>query len=52
MKTYQISLKYVAYAHYTIEADSFEEAEAQAGAQAHEEHYGEWSTDSIEEVTA
>tara|TARA_R110002126_G_scaffold232541_1_gene376903 strand:- start:29 stop:187 length:159 start_codon:yes stop_codon:yes gene_type:complete len=52
MKTYQISLKYVAYAHYTIEADSLEEAEAQAGAQAHEEHYGEWSTDSIEEVTA
>ena len=52
MKAYQVTLKYVAYAHYTIEANSAEEAEAQAGAQAHEEHYGEWSTDSIEEVTA
>lgn len=52
MKAYQVTLKYVAYAHYTIDANSAEEAEAQAGAQAHEEHYGEWSTDSIEEVTA
>lgn len=52
MKAYQVTLKYVAYAHYTIEANSAEEAEAQAGAQAYEEHYGEWSTDSIEEVTA
>jgi hypothetical protein len=52
MKTYQVTLKYVAYAHYEIDANSPEEAEAQAGAQAYEEHYGEWSTDSIEEVTA
>lgn len=49
MKTYQVTLIYTAYAHYTIEANSPEEAEAQAGAQAHEEHYGEWTTDSIEE---
>lgn len=51
MKTYQVTLKYVAYAHYEIDANSAEEAEAQAWTQDHEEQYGEWTTDSIEEVT-
>lgn len=56
MKTYQVALKYVAYAHYTIEADSLEEAEAQAWDEVradsdHATSYGEWTADSIEEVT-
>jgi len=54
MKKYQITLKYVAYTHYEIEANSPEEAEAhaQAGARYDDEGYGEWTTDSIEEVKA
>ena len=54
MKTYQVALKYVAYAHYTIEANSPEDAEAQAWARVDADNgeatsYGEWTTDSIEE---
>ena len=54
MKTYKIALKYIAYAHYEIEADSPEDAEAQAWVEVHADpdhaiSYGEWTTDSIEE---
>ena len=57
MKTYQITLKYVAYAHYEIEANSPEEAEEQAWDEVRfgserATSYGEWTADSIEEVTA
>jgi hypothetical protein len=57
MKTYQISLRYETYAHFEIEADSLEDAEAQAWASIDADcgestRYGEWSTDNIEEVTA
>jgi len=56
MKTYQIALKYETYAHFEIEADNLEDAEAQAWASIDADggeatRYGEWTTDSIEEVT-
>jgi hypothetical protein len=54
MKTYQVTLKYIAYAHYTIEAKSLEDAEAQAYDEVradsdHATSYGEWTTDSKHE---
>jgi hypothetical protein len=57
MKTYQITLAYTAYAHYTIEAESEEAAEAQAWAQIDADNgeatsYGEWETSDVTEVTA
>jgi hypothetical protein len=57
MKTYHVTLKYEAYAHYTIEADSLEDAEEQAWSEVradsdHATSYGEWTYEGIEEVTA
>jgi hypothetical protein len=54
-KTYSIAIKYVAYSNYTIDADSPEEAEAQAWADVnsdpdHAISYGNWELESIEEV--
>ena len=55
MKTYQVTLAYTSYAHYQIEADSEEEAEAQAWARVNDDaiRYGEWEViDTEEEQTA
>lgn len=56
MKTFCISLKYVAYANYEIEAANQEDAEAQAWDEVradsdHATSYGEWTTESVEELT-
>ncbi len=55
MKTFCISLKYIAYANYEIEAANPEDAEAQAWdeVRADSDHaisYGEWTTESVEEL--
>lgn len=57
MQTYSIAIKYVAYAYYTIDANSPEEAETQAWDDVdsdpdHAIRYGEWETESIEECKA
>jgi hypothetical protein len=54
MKTYQVTLKYTAYAHIEVEAESPEQAELMAWATidgAPDEYcgYGEWERESIEE---
>ena len=54
MKTYQVTLVYTSYAHYQIEADSEEEAEAQAWARVDADNgeatsYGEWEVIDTEE---
>jgi hypothetical protein len=57
MKTYQVEIRYIAFANYTIEAKSKADAEAQAWAEVdadpdHAMSYGEWELMSIEkEVT-
>jgi hypothetical protein len=57
MKTYQVEIRYIAFANYTIEATSKADAEAQAWAEIdadpdHAMSYGEWELMSIEkEVT-
>ena len=57
MKTYQVTLVYTAYAHYDVEAESEEAAEAMAwqcvDADSGEcARYGDWETSNIEELTA
>jgi hypothetical protein len=58
MKTYQVEIRYIAFANYTIEAKNEADAEAQAWADVnadpeHASSYGEWELMSIEkEVTA
>jgi hypothetical protein len=58
MKTYQVEIRYTAFANYTIEAASKADAQAQAWAEVnadpdHAMSYGEWELMSIEnEVTA
>ena len=54
MKTFRVTLVYSAYSHHTIEADSEEDAEAQAWARIEADNgeatsYGEWETVEIEE---
>jgi hypothetical protein len=54
MKTYQVTLKYTAYAHIEVVAESPEQAETMAWATidgAPDEYcgYGEWELDSIGE---
>jgi hypothetical protein len=56
MKTYEIEIRYTAYANYVIEADSPEEAERQAWADVnsdpdHAMSLGEWECLEVEEVT-
>ena len=51
MKTYSIAIKYVAYANYTIDANSSEEAEAEAWDDVNSDpnyaiSYGEWELES------
>ena len=55
MKTYEIEIRYTAYAIYTIEADSPEAAEAQAWAkvEANPEEamrLGKWETMEVEQL--
>jgi len=57
MKTYQVEIRYTAYANYTLEANSAADAEKQAWAQVHADpdhahEYGEWECLDVEEVTA
>lgn len=58
MKTYQVEIRYTAFANYTLEATSKADAEAQAWAEIladsdHASSYGEWELMSIEqEVTS
>jgi hypothetical protein len=57
MKTYEIEIRYTAYANYVIEADSPEEAERQAWADVnldpdHAMSLGEWECLEVEEATA
>ena len=53
-KTYAITIKYVAYANYTIDAHTPEEAEAEAWADVNSDPdvlgYGSWELESIEEA--
>jgi len=55
MKTYQVEIRYTAYANYTIEADSPEDAEVQAWAEVnadpdHAMSHGEWECLDVEEA--
>ena len=55
MKTYSIAIKYVAYANYTIDANSPEEAEAEAWDDVnsdpdHAISYGEWELESTTQL--
>lgn len=54
MKTYKVTLTYVAYAYYDIDADSKEDAIAQAWDEVradsdHATSYGEWDLVDVEE---
>jgi len=51
MKTYLVTLAYTSYAHYEIEAESEEAAEAQAWARVNDDamRYGEWEVIDTEE---
>ena len=56
MKTYQVEIRYTAYANYTIEAESPEDAEVQAWADVnsdpdHVMSLGEWECLEVDEVT-
>ena len=54
MKTYQIELKRVSYVNVTVDAETQDEAEAQAWKQIENDYYkdwgSEWDRESIEEV--
>jgi hypothetical protein len=54
MKTYQIELKRVSYVNVTVDAETQDEAEAQAWKQIENDYYkdwgSEWELESIEEV--
>jgi hypothetical protein len=51
MKTYIVTLAYTSYAHYEIEAESEDAAQAQAWARVNDDamRYGEWEVIDTEE---